>query len=310
MDTGLTLNFVASFGFLDPRTGQEESYPLVETSGGVRLVRDDLLVLHEASGSAVFKSTSRPCLSLFRAFSAPVKVTYERSVDEYGLLMVHDSDPFIRFEAAQQYIYSMLLKRIADPSAACVDEAFLSCLRKFLLDTQADPSLIAVALTIPGFSEIKNELDVLDPHAICEARRTMQQEIGSALFDDLVKLYERCSISGPYRFVPEDVGKRRLAGLCLSYLSHVRPVSQQVVEMLKKSFDNADNMTQQATALSLLCQLDVPERQQALDAFEQQWRDNTLVMNKWFRYQAVADLPNALERIKYVTTLKYLLCLV
>lgn len=271
---------------------------LVNASGGVRLIRDDLLVLFESTGEAVFRSSSRPCLSIFRSFSAPVKVTYKRNVEEFGLLMVHDKDPFVRYEAAQEYIFSALLRRIADPSSAVVDADFISCMRKMLLDNSADPNLIAAALTIPGFAEIKNKLDVLDPQAVCDARKAMQRDIGGALYSDLVDLYTACQLTGPYRFVPEDVGKRRLAGLCLSYLCSLRPVRQEVVDMVKESFDSADNMTVQGTALSLLCQLDVPEREQAIAAFEQQWRENTLVMNKWFRYQAVADLPGAIGSVR------------
>jgi aminopeptidase N len=48
-------------------------------------------------------------------------------------------------------------------------------------------------------------------------------------------------------------------------------------------------MTERQGALSILASLDGPERQSALDAFYERFRDDGLVIDKWFTLQALAQ---------------------
>jgi len=61
-------------------------------------------------------------------------------------------------------------------------------------------------------------------------------------------------------------------------------------------------MTDQYAALSALSDCVCPERQQAFDAFEQQWANDANVMDKWFAVQAASSLPNTLERVQTLMT--------
>ena len=57
-------------------------------------------------------------------------------------------------------------------------------------------------------------------------------------------------------------------------------------------------MTDVMAALAALAGTDCPERVRALDAFAEQWRDDTLVMNKWFTVQALSKLPDVLHQVE------------
>ncbi|MBL8396782.1 MAG: aminopeptidase N C-terminal domain-containing protein, partial [Candidatus Accumulibacter sp.] len=62
-----------------------------------------------------------------------------------------------------------------------------------------------------------------------------------------------------------------------------------------EQFASADNMTDQFAALSVLAQLDCPERTQALAAFHARWHEQALVVDKWLAVQAASRLPTTLS---------------
>ena len=61
---------------------------------------------------------------------------------------------------------------------------------------------------------------------------------------------------------------------------------------------NASNMTDAAAALGTLAQSDSPDRQSALEAFYQKWKDNPLVVNKWLSWRAMRSDAKALSDLE------------
>jgi aminopeptidase N len=57
-------------------------------------------------------------------------------------------------------------------------------------------------------------------------------------------------------------------------------------------------MTDVMAGLSVLNDLDRPERDAALKAFEAKWKDNPLVLDKWFSIQAMARRPDTLAVVQ------------
>jgi len=88
------------------------------------------------------------------------------------------------------------------------------------------------------------------------------------------------------------MGKRALRNLCLSYLSEIGMSS-----LCYEQFRTADNMTDAMAALGCLASSECPERQPALDAFYEKWKDEALVVDKWLAVQATSRLPGTLARV-------------
>ena len=68
--------------------------------------------------------------------------------------------------------------------------------------------------------------------------------------------------------------------------------------MLTAQFRSADNMTDMMGALSLLNDVEGPERSNALDDFYRRFSHDPLVVEKWLALQAVSRLPNTLEVVR------------
>ncbi|GAW68043.1 aminopeptidase N [Geoanaerobacter pelophilus] len=241
---------------------------------------------------------SRPVPSLLRNFSAPVKLVYPYSEDDLTLLMTSDSDPFVRWEAGQVQAVQLimgLVREIQAGRAPAVPETFIRSFGALLTDQRQDRAFLAEALTLPTESYLAEQMEVIDPAAIHEARELVRATVGERLREELVAAREACAPKSPYH--PDDglAGCRRLKNLCLSYL--MAPGSREAVGMAMEQFRGADNMTDSLGALATLAGCDCPERDEALEAFYRKWRDDRGVIDKWFSLQATSRLPQTLDRV-------------
>ena len=92
------------------------------------------------------------------------------------------------------------------------------------------------------------------------------------------------------------MGRRSLKNLCLSYLMELP--REEIRQGCMEQFTTAGNMTDAMAALQALTNCDCPEREPALDAFYRKWRDQPLVVDKWFSLQATSRLPDTLQRVE------------
>ncbi|MDD3517267.1 MAG: aminopeptidase N [Chromatiales bacterium] len=241
----------------------------------------------------------RPLPSLLRGFSAPVVLDYAYDDATLAFLFAHDTDAFNRWEAGQRLMLRVLLGLIGDVQAGrplVLPEVLLRAFEGVLDDRAAAPVLVAEALTLPAEDYIAEQLAVIDPQAVYEARSFVRRALGERLSARLHDAYERYRGNGPYAPEPEAMGRRRLRNLCLGYL--VAGGDAAACRLALEQFEQADNMTDAMGALHALRDVDCPERERAMAAFEARWRDEPLVLDKWFALQAGSRLPGALDRVR------------
>jgi aminopeptidase N len=65
-----------------------------------------------------------------------------------------------------------------------------------------------------------------------------------------------------------------------------------------RQFEEADNMTDRQGALAALANSDAPERDGALAAFYRRYRDDALVLDKWFTVQAQSTRDDTLDAVE------------
>src|SRR6185503_1480361 len=125
------------------------------------------------------------------------------------------------------------------------------------------------------------------------SRNTLRRVLAERLKDELKQAYERNTVSGPYSPDARSIGKRSLRNLCLGYLGELG-----MSRLADAQFRSADNMTDAMAALATLANLDCPEREPALAAFYEKWRDEPLVVDKWLSVQASSRLPGTIASVK------------
>jgi aminopeptidase N len=92
------------------------------------------------------------------------------------------------------------------------------------------------------------------------------------------------------------VGRRTLRNAALSLLTMAG--GRQAIPRLREHYKQANNMTDQMIALRLFIEQDTPERQKIMDSFYRRWKNDALVLDKWFALQVVSPLPGTLDRVK------------
>jgi aminopeptidase N len=246
---------------------------------------EQVLSLKKAEETFSFPVKQKPVPSLLRGFSAPVILNYPYTEDELLHLMARDDDAFNRWEAGQRLATTTILGSKGAPSAG-----FLAAAKNVLGDP--DPAFAAEALNLPSETFLAEQLEVVDPDALHEARNRLRRELGRALKEDFRRRYESLDTKAPYSPDAASAGRRALRNLCLGYL-----VETGETALAYAQFRSADNMTDALAALGALANADCPERQPALDAFYEKWQNEPLVVDKWLAVQATSRLPGTLARV-------------
>jgi aminopeptidase N len=241
--------------------------------------------------------TERPVASIGRGFSAPVRLDVERSLDELAFLMAHDSDSFSRWESGQELCKRVLIARVDDvlcKRPLSLEPVLVDAFRKVLTDPELDGSIKALTLTLPSEEVLSQELKAVDPQAVHEARLSLVTELARALRSEWTAAYERHA-EGSDAFVKAEVDRRRIKNRALRYL--VALEEPETISLAVEQFRSATGMTDYEAAFLCLVDLVSPETDEAIAAFYARWSDEPLVLDKWFRMQAMSDADNVLDRV-------------
>ncbi|MCM3565344.1 aminopeptidase N [Hydrogenophaga intermedia] len=252
-----------------------------------------LVVLSEASQTVVFDGiASEPVPSLLRGFSAPVVLEHDDTDTQLLTQLAHDSDPFNRWEAGQRLALRRALAavRTGGPIGQPLDAAFIDAMRAVLRHEQLDAAFKELTLTLPSETYIAEQLDEVDPQRVHAVREAMREQLAHALHTDWAWAYEHHKDNGTYRPDPLSAGRRALTGLALTMLCLEARSSGNPVWPGKayQRFKDAGNMTDRFNALSALVVSDHTLAREALPRFHAMFRDEALVLDKWFALQAGA----------------------
>ena len=250
-------------------------------------------VLTQAEETLTFINVDvEPVPSILREFSAPVVLEMDYTRQQLLTLLANDSDPFNRWEAGQRLVLGSALAALqAEPSDAPVlDDACVNALRDVLRHSTLDAAFKELVLTLPSEGYIAEQLSVVDPQRIHAVRESMRNQLATALAADWEWAFESNKDTGAY--VPDAVssGKRALAGLALTHLCLAARATGDVVWPGKayQRFKDASNMTDRFNALSALVISGHALATQALQRFHTLFKNEALVLDKWFSLQASA----------------------
>ncbi|WP_298261575.1 aminopeptidase N [uncultured Litoreibacter sp.] len=223
---------------------------------------------------------SKPIASINRGFSAPIILDRDQSNTERAFLLAKDTDPFNKWEAGRALARDVLIRMVTEDAAP--DQAYLDALLAVARDDRLDPGFKALVFSGPSQDDIAQALVdgglTPDPSKIYLAAQTFNLSIAQAMQDLLPRIYAEMQVEGPYSSRSKDADKRAWGNAALAMLSRLDGGAQAA-----KQFADANNMTQQLSALGCLLRAEVGDAQN--QAFYAQWKDDRLVIDKWFAMQ-------------------------
>jgi aminopeptidase N len=257
-------------------------------------------VLTQATEAFTFTGiTQEPVPSILRGFTAPVVLDFDYTDAQLLHLLAHDSDPFNRWEAGQRLAVRSALVAIDSGAARAhiqgsagqndvLNEAYLAAMRQVLHHPTLDAAFKELVLTLPSETYLAEQLDVVDPQQIHAVREAMRLQLATSLQADWAAVYEANQDTGNYTPDAASSGRRALAGMALTYLCIAAVASGQDEWPGKtlQRFKDAGNMTDRFNALSALVASGHALAAQALAQFHAMFKDEALVIDKWFSLQA------------------------
>jgi aminopeptidase N len=240
-----------------------------------------------------------PVPSLLRNFSAPVRLEFDYTESELAFLAAHDSDAVNRWDAAQRSFCNAILglaTRHARGDPMTLPEPIAGLATATVADRVADPALLALALTPPEPAYLAGLVETIEVDALIAAREFVVREIARAARPAFEETYARHRPRAPYAPTPEQTGPRMLRNACLRYLTAIDDAPARALAVAQ--FDAADNMTDAIAALSAVNHSVAAERAALFARFEAKWRDEPLVLDKWFALQAASQRQDTLARVR------------
>ena len=259
------------------------------------------VVLTEPTQTLTFVHVdAEPVPSLLRNFSAPVALDIDYTDAQLLTLLAHDADAFNRWEAGQRLALRIAINTIADSAYQAsangtfdhkfLDADFIEAMRTVLRNPALDAAFKELVLTLPSETYIAEQLNVVDPQRIHAVREAMREQLALALQADWEWAWEQNQDTGGYRPDPVSSGRRALSGLALQMLCIAARRTGDVVWPGKayQRFKVAANMTDRFNALTALVASGSELAAPALARFHTLFKDEPLVIDKWFALQAGA----------------------
>ncbi|CAI0417229.1 unnamed protein product [Linum tenue] len=243
--------------------------------------------------------TEKPVPSLFRGYSAPIRLEADLSEADLFFLLAHDSDEFNRWEAGQLLARNLMLTLVADfqqNKPLVLNPKFVQGLKSILTDSSLDKEFIAKAITLPGEGEIMDMMKIADPDAVHAVRSFIRKQLAAELRAELLNTVKNNSSSEAYEFNHPNMARRALKNIALAYLASLQ--DEESAALALNEYKSATNMTDQFAALAAIAQNPGKTRDEVLADFYSKWQDNFLVVNKWFSLQAWADIPGNVENVR------------
>ena len=236
-------------------------------------------------------STERPVPSIARGFSAPIKLEMERSREDLAFLMAHDSDPFNRWEAGQTFAKDVLLelvrrerRRPALEIGPCTGTRISQNLVRpepRRVDQGADAFASFRGVAVPGAEPRRPGCR---PQC-ARIRRSRARRCPSRRLDEHIRAAPAAAPT-PSTRRRSIVGASRTARCATWWRSRARHDCPG-----RRAVPHGHGMTDYEAAFSTLVDLDSSETDRAIAEFYDRWCGEPLVLDKWFRMQAMSSSP-------------------
>jgi len=233
---------------------------------------------------------TKPILSINRDFSAPIIV--EQESPDFLFLMKHDKNSFVQYESAQKFATATLEAMM---QGEAIDESFVEAYGH-LLDLERDLSYKALLLELPTVSSLMQRQKEVDFEIIYDAKEKLEKHLAREFQEKLLALYNEHHYPKSETIDALNMGQRSLKNRVLKLLSTLE--SPKIVELTKKQYKESLSMSDRVVALDILENGDAKEAQVAFVDFYEKYKDETLVMNKYFALLASSMREGVLQRVE------------
>jgi aminopeptidase N len=254
---------------------------------GKEILKDHLITLTKKEQEFTFNNIQKkPTLSILRDFSAPVIINRKTTNEENAFLLRHDTNDFTRWESGQKLALNSIINTIINHGP--INEFYAESIKRVVNNNNLMPGFRALLLKLPPHETITDQLKKLnqqvDPNQIHKALTLTQSSQALILKEDLPNILDKLSNKYNKNNDLNTSGCRDLQSILLKLNTF-----NDGGELAFQKYFNADNMTNLQAALIAL--MDTKHREEIINNFYKNWKDDKLVIDKWFAIQAIHTGP-------------------
>ncbi len=266
-------------------------------------VKGDIILFNKENAELIFTNlATRPIISFFREFSAPIKIKTNQKKQDKFFLARYDSDEFNRWQAINDLFMKILLDNINNPQRDDYYEIenLSEILSEILADKQLDNALKSLMLSVPGENILAQNIGQnIDPQKIHRVRQKLLFNIGNRLYSHLVLTYDNLAkICLPHSLKEKSVQARQLRNQALSLL--LASKDKAALDLAEKQYFSADNMSDKMAVLSAMVAFQAKKAKALLKDFYNNNCDDLLIYDKYLMLNALNPTDECLDNIKAI----------
>jgi len=247
------------------------------------------LIISKENETFVFDLDAKPYLSINRDFSAPIIVQKEEN--DYDFLMKHDKNSFVRYESAQSFGVQTIEAIMRDEE---INKVYIDAYGH-ILDSNIDLSYKSLLLELPTISTLMQRQENIDFEILYDAKEKLLKHLANTYKDKLIEIYNSNHEPKSLQIDAKNMAKRSVKNRCLRILAALE--NDEIISLVRKQYYESLTMTDRAVALDILENISSISAQDALDDFYEKYKENTLVMNKYFSILSASSKKDTLNRV-------------
>ena len=254
-------------------------------------LEEKLLIVSQEKEHFIFENlVSKPYLSINRDFSAPI-ILEQKSVD-YAFFMKYDNNSFTQYESAQNFAIQTLEMMMQGEN---ISKEYVASF-DYLLDLDIDRSYKALLLELPTVATLMQRQEPVDCQLIYNVKEDLCKHLATTFKAKLLEIYHANHFPKSSDISAQNIAHRALKNRVLKILSALE--SKEIAMIAKAQYDNSLTMTDRVVALDVLEHTDESLAEVAFKDFYEKYKDNTLVMNKYFALLSSSLKEDILHRVK------------
>ncbi|UNE54797.1 aminopeptidase N [Bartonella machadoae] len=263
-------------------------------------IQSDVMLLSKENQTFTLRGLrEKPVLSLLRDFSAPINLQTPFNESELIFLAQNDSNQLNRWQSLNQLMMQALIEAIQDKTQVKenIPSALLKLIENIIKDESLEPEFRAFCLSLPSEIELAHTIGKnVNPERIHHVRNQFLASLAQTHQELFTKVYRKMETNEPYSPNTVQAGKRALRNIMLDYLS----IAEAQPNRAARQYATADNMTDRIASLTILVRhfTESEQTQNALNDFESRYRQDPLVMDKWFSIQAMVAEASTLDHVQ------------
>jgi aminopeptidase N len=246
---------------------------------------------------------SKPIPVFNTNFSAPINIIYDYSMSELLTILESARDEYSKYNSAFkifEIIINDLVELCQNGKEMVLEQSCLEAFGSILNHDNLDESFKSYLLEPPTLNYFLNKSKNFDFDSFSNALNYLKYEMAKKFENDFFQILSKFDTNKAYKLNTDSIAQRSLVNTSMWYLGHLENTVYD--EKIYEVFRNANNMTMELGALKALMVKNSSYAQRACKEFYLKWKDDTLVIQKWFRLNATADFID----IKYIKNLETL----